>query len=576
VVEITSAIITEKKSARLPLVMRNTKNTNAEPMTPEAMLTAIGVANLPHGTEDATVRDMPRTRALGVIRLSKSADPASTSLLCQREILEDYAQRENMEIVGIAEDPAVSAFRVPPERRKQIRKCLDRSDEYDCLIYWRQDRIVRRAKDFIGLVTWCKEHGKGMYSATEGLGDVTQHHGLLIGFITAWQSEGESMSTAARTVSSQKKLAELGRWRGGRHLQGTRPICICHQLPKCPEGKDAKGWKLVADEKGEAPVIREAARRVIAGESAHAVTVDFNERGLRARDGGMWQAVVLRHILRNPGLMEYDLLSPAEFAQLQRALKQRRQQRNVRTYDFNSMLLDVVFCTCGGKIYRWKRTNGTYRGRCRNEMKRGQVPVKCDMPMMPYDFLERAVEDDILRNHGTDIIETRVTNAIRRARVNEIDAELSALTLDWTARRIDRIEFTKRQNMLMDEQESLLRAGEGDPPEWQPTGETVAEHWARISDADRRLWLLRIGMTWTVRVIESKPCSEITMDPPCASGSHSHVHYRWSVSGNWDGPPTYRVDPSQSRHIEDLRRERVVRATMRATSGRRAPRLERI
>lgn len=49
-VEITSEIITEKKLARLPLVIKNTKNTNAEPMSPDMRLTAIGVpkfANLP-------------------------------------------------------------------------------------------------------------------------------------------------------------------------------------------------------------------------------------------------------------------------------------------------------------------------------------------------------------------------------------------------------------------------------------------------------------------------------------------------------------------------------------------------
>jgi hypothetical protein len=46
VVEITSAIITEKKFARLPLVMRKTRKTNTEAMTPETMLTAIGVPTL--------------------------------------------------------------------------------------------------------------------------------------------------------------------------------------------------------------------------------------------------------------------------------------------------------------------------------------------------------------------------------------------------------------------------------------------------------------------------------------------------------------------------------------------------
>ena len=46
--EIASAIITEKKSARLPLVIRNTNRTNAEPITPDMRLTVMGVPKLPN------------------------------------------------------------------------------------------------------------------------------------------------------------------------------------------------------------------------------------------------------------------------------------------------------------------------------------------------------------------------------------------------------------------------------------------------------------------------------------------------------------------------------------------------
>lgn len=147
---------------------------------------------------------MAKTRALGIVRLSKSADPASTSITRQREIIENYVESQGMILVGIAEDPATSAFKIPPERRKNIKAWLDRPDEYDCLVYWRQDRLVRRARDFMGIVFWCQQHGKKLYSATEGLGDVTQHAGLLIGFITAWQAEGESLNTSARVRSSQE------------------------------------------------------------------------------------------------------------------------------------------------------------------------------------------------------------------------------------------------------------------------------------------------------------------------------------------------------------------------------------
>src|SRR5215469_10553582 len=278
------------------------------------------------------IMTMPKTRALGIIRLSKTADPASTSIDRQREIIEHYIEQ--------------------------------------------QDRLVRRTADFIGIVNWCRDNDKKLYSATEGLGDVTQHAGLLVGFITAWQSEGESLSTSARVKDTQAKLAKEGRWRGGRLLYGFRPICICHQLAKCPEWKDCKGWKLIPDENGSAVVVREAARRVIAGESANAVVADFNRRGVKSADGYLWKALTLRRILRKPALMD-GIVSVTEWNQLQDALNARRRNQYVRTLDRDTITLDLVFCgLCGGKIYRWtdkgKQSSRVY-GRCRNELKRAEA-----------------------------------------------------------------------------------------------------------------------------------------------------------------------------------------------------------
>jgi site-specific DNA recombinase len=438
---------------------------------------------------------MPKTRALGIVRLSKTADPASTSLTRQREIIENYCESQGMSLVGWAEDPATSAFKIPPERRRQIKVWLDRSDEYDCLVYWRQDRLVRRARDFMGIVFWCQQHDKKLYSATEGLGDVTQHAGLLIGFITAWQSEGESLNTSARVRSSQEALAKQGRWVGGRPPYGFRAICICHELPKCPKGKDdCDGWKLTTDEKGTAIVVREAARRVIAGESPNAVTADFNRRGVLSADGKLWKALSLRRILHKPVLLQ-GILTSAEWSQLQSALAERKRNKYVRTLGRDAITLDLVFCgRCGAKIYRWNNEGRTF-GRCRNELKRSEALEPCHLPAVPYDLLKDVVTKDI-QAHADDLIETRVTDATRRLRVEQIETELIELAAELAARRINRAEFTERQIKLLDERDALETADSF--PEWEITGETVGQRWERLSDAERRLWLLRIGTTYSV------------------------------------------------------------------------------
>lgn len=455
---------------------------------------------------------MPQTRALGIIRLSKRGDPASTSIERQREIIEHYAEQQGMILVGVAEDRATSAFHVPPEKRKQIKAWLDRRDEFDCLIYWRQDRLVRRAVDFIGIVSWCRDHGKKLYSATEGQGDVTQHAGLLLGFITSWQSEGESLSTSARVKDAQAKLARDGRWRGGRALYGFHPICVCHQLAKCPESKDCKGWKLVPDESGTARVLREGIRRVIAGESTNAVIADFNRRGVLSVEGLPWKPLTMRRIMRKPALMD-GIVSPAEWNQLQDALNERRHHRYVRTLDRDAITLDLVFCgRCGAKIYRVRDETRVY-GRCRNELKRSEATQPCLLPRIHYAMLEEAVTLEVLA-HKDDLIETRVTDATRRLRAEEIEREFMELAAELAARRIDRDEFTDRQTALLDERDALEVTDS--TAQWRPTGETVGERWERLSSAERRLWLLRIGTTFTV---DQETCEDGTR--------------RWRIVSSW-------------------------------------------
>lgn len=438
---------------------------------------------------------MAKTRALGIVRLSKSADPASTSLARQREIIESFVESEGMILVGVAEDRATSAFKIPPERRKRIKAWLDRPDEYDCLVYWRQDRLVRRARDFMGIVFWCQQHAKKLYSATERLGDVTQHAGLLIGFITAWQSEGESLSTQARVRDSQERLRREGRWIGGRVPYGFRAICVCHELARCPNGKDdAKGWKLTPDEKGTAITVREAARRVIAGESPNAVTADFNRRRVLSADGKLWKALTLRRILGKPVLLQ-GILTPAEWNQLQSALVERKRHKYVRTLGRDTITLDLMFCgRCGSKIYRCVDGDKVW-GRCRNELKRAEAEQPCRLPKVPYEILKDIVTKDI-QAHADDLIETRVTDATRRLRAEEIERELIELAAELAARRVNRAEFTARQDKLLDERDALETADSF--PDWQKTGETVGQRWERLSGAERRLWLLRIGTTYTV------------------------------------------------------------------------------
>ena len=461
---------------------------------------------------------MARRRATEIIRLSKSPDPASTSVERQHAFNVDFAGVLDVDLVPElqAKDTATSAFKIPPDKRKAVRDLLARPDEFDCIIFYRQDRLVRSPFDFVDIVRWCNKHGKSLYGGDTGNLDLATDEGFLIGVINAWKARQESKATSARVINTQDYLARMERYRGGRKPYGYHSICICHDKARCPTlmPDKPKGWKLVPDEDDRAPKAREAADRLISGESIHAVAVDFNRRGITTSDGKMWLASTMRKVLLNPAMI--GLIGAERYGQLKLAIKERTINRQVRTLDRSSLLLDVMFCgQCGGKVYRWyRKERDRYYGRCRNELKRGQVAVACKAPMVKYEILVDAVTDDIMR-HKDWIIQTRVTDATRRLRADQIELDLDNLNAERTARTISRAEFEQRQRPLLDELDALESADNS--PDWVDSGETIGQRWERLSEAERRLWLLRIGTTWTVD-------REIREDGKA---------WRWVVLGSW-------------------------------------------
>jgi site-specific DNA recombinase len=430
---------------------------------------------------------MTKIRALGVIRKSTKPDEESSSLPAQREIVEHFCESQGWTLVGFAEDVAKSAFHIAPEKRKAIRAWLERYDEYDVIVYWRQDRLVRRAWDFMGMVKFAQLHGKGLYSATEGTGDVSKGAGVLVGFVGAWQAEQESENTSLR-VKDIRATWEAGRWPGGRAPYGFKGV----------KNIGKPGYHLVVDKK-TAPVTREAALRVIAGESVNAVCGRFNSRGTKSADGKAWTHTALIKLLRNRALMN-GILSPAEYGTLQDALGSPGRVAKRRTKTEN-MILDLVFCgKCGAKLYRWRNpTTDIVYGRCRFEMARADSDQPCSFRRVNYDKLITMIDLEMTTLYGDWRIEERIPRGnAREVRLDDIDHELISLSADYASKRIDRAEFLERQMALLDEQSSLEEPNEDDAPQWRDTGETVADRWASLTDAERRLWLLRTGITWRV------------------------------------------------------------------------------
>ena len=441
-------------------------------------------------------------RSLGIIRLSKSPDEASTSIDRQTEIIERYAAEHGMELVGVAIDKAVSAFRIPPEKRPAIGAWLARPDDFDVILFWQQSRLVRRTTDLMGMLAWAREHGKKLVSCTESTGDITEHAGELLAYLRAWQDQGESESISARVKASRARLVQEQRWPGGRASYGTRAV----------RRTDGPGYMLVPDEGGTADVVRAAVASVLGGASPNSIIAGWNRRGVRAADGGRWTAAALRAILRNRSLL--NVITPETWISLQETLSARTISHPPSTS--GNPLLGLLFCgLCGDRIYRWhSKRDGRFYGRCRSELKRSEVATPCTMPMIDYAILLEAAELD-MSEYADLLIERRVVNVggVSKLRTDDIARELLDLPVQLSSGAITRVEFTERQTGLLDEMDRLEQGDRVSVPEWIATGETVEQVWDRLDADGRRAWLQRIGMNWTV------------------SREEGPTSWRWSIRG---------------------------------------------
>src|SRR3954453_8503321 len=129
-------------------------------------------------------------RALIVVRLSRVTD-ATTSPERQLEACRQLCSQRGYEVVGVAEDLDVTAATAPFDRPQLGDWLTNRLGEFDVLVFYRMDRIVRRLLDLADLIRWCQQHAVKVISASEQFLDLTQPFGDIIALLVAKVAEME-------------------------------------------------------------------------------------------------------------------------------------------------------------------------------------------------------------------------------------------------------------------------------------------------------------------------------------------------------------------------------------------------
>ncbi|WP_237168690.1 recombinase family protein [Prescottella equi] len=470
----------------------------------------------------------------------------STSPERQRRECEKLCSERGWEVVGVAEDLDVSAGSTSPFDRPSLREWLAKPEEYDVIVFYRVDRLVRRMHHLTDMIRWSEDYGVNLVSATESHFDLSTAVGKVIAQLVASFGEMELEAISERNSNAFRHNVRAGKWRGGIPPWGY-----------LPEQQDDGTWRYVQDA-ATALVIRSVVDRVLSNEPLRAIAHDLTERGIptakdrfaqhqgREVQGYKWHPGPLKRSLSSPTLLGYavtrepltdaqgriqresngkkkfgpetivraddgspivraePILTVAVFERLQAELG-NRENRKEPTKRSNALLLQVIKCgVCGNPAYRLKGGTGrAVRYRCSS----AQYKTTCGNRTIRQDYADDVVTTLVLGMLGESERKERVwdSGSDHSAELAELDSTLTDLvgqlgTGPFKAGTPQRIKLDQRIAELAARQEELAKAEtKAAGWTWQPTGELFSDWWERQTIEQQNVWLRTMGveLTWT-------------------------------------------------------------------------------
>jgi site-specific DNA recombinase len=292
-----------------------------------------------------TGREMETAAArVGIyLRISDDKNGTQEATSRQREDLGKNAARQGFELVEY-EDVDLSASQ-RKVRRPQFERLLEdvRDGTIKGILTWRIDRLCRQPRDYVRLEDALEDSGAFLVATDEGI-DTRDAVGRKLIWHRVLQAKEEAENISIRTRRAHEQIAKEGRYSGG----GFRPFGYTLSMEIIPE---------------EAALIREAARRVLAGQSIRSICIDWEKREVMSSAGKHWQESPLRRLLMKPilaGKREHKgviyagswkaILSQEKSAKLQHLLGDKAR-RTTYTHARSHLLSGFLICgRCGARL----------------------------------------------------------------------------------------------------------------------------------------------------------------------------------------------------------------------------------
>ncbi len=350
----------------------------------------------------------------------------------------------------------------------------------DAVVVWHMDRLHRRPIELEHFVSVCERAGVRDVVTLSGEVDLANGDGLLMARLLAAVAANESASKSRRLKRKAQEIAETGRPTMG----GRRPFGFAEDR--------------VRHEPTEAAVVREAAARLLAGESLTSVTRWMQESGVPTVSGAEWRTHSVRQVVTNPrmwGMRVHQdqvigegtwepILTPEQGERLRRLLRDpaRRTNRTARRYLLSGML---TCGKCGARMVSSPR-DGVRRYACRT----GPDQRGCGGIYVVADPLERFVADAVLHRLDSPQMHDALTGnehddaevAGWAAKVQEDERKLLDLADMFAAGEIDRVGMKRARDQITPRLETNRRAlaaanGRDQVVEYAGRGAELREAW---------------------------------------------------------------------------------------------------
>lgn len=291
-------------------------------------------------------------------RISSDRDGDQLGVTRQIEDCRREAELRGFVVEDVYVDDDISAW--SGKHRPEFERMVDdlHTRRIGAVLVWHLDRLTRHPRELESFMDLCDELHVELGCVTGDV-DLSTHIGRLTARMLGGLARYESDHKSERIRRKHEEIAAKGGVSGG----GSRPY-----------GYEADK---VTVRPAEAAIVRECARRLLAGEPVRSIARDLNERGEPSASGGEWSPQSLRRMLASPRISGQRIhkgeivatavwpaiISVEDGAAIRALLadESRRTSKAVRRYLLSGLL---VCHHCGERLVARPRSGGKRRYAC--------------------------------------------------------------------------------------------------------------------------------------------------------------------------------------------------------------------